>query len=782
VTETAIIRRRLLVTGTVQGVGFRPFVHRLAVARGLAGFVQNTTDGVTIEVEGPADRIDAFVLALRAEAPPLARLADVAAMPVSPLGSDAFTIVASASRAGRTWIPPDVGLCDACRRELRDPGDRRHRHPFVTCTDCGPRYTVIRAMPYDRDATTMAAFPMCAACAAEYRSAGGRRFHAETIACHDCGPRLGFVSTRDPHEAATGAPALARALDTIEAGGIVAVKGVGGYHLACDAASAEAVDRLRARKHRPHKPFAVLVADLARADGLAELSPAARDALVSPARPIVLVERRAGADLAQGVAPSLRHVGLMLPHAPLHELMATDWLARRRVRRPLASGALVLTSGNRSEDPVAIDDDDARARLSDVADAFLAHDRRIQARSDDSVVADAGARAPVPVRRSRGFAPSPIALPHARAPILAVGGELKAACCLAVDGQAVVGPHVGDMEHPESLDAFTEIVDHLCRLFGVEPDLYVCDLHPGYLSAHWASQASHGRVARVQHHHAHAASLMAEHAFDLDERLVTICFDGTGYGEDGAIWGGEVLDAGYASYRRLAHLAYAPLVGGDAAIRHPGRLALAYLSAAGVPPGDDQPVVRRRSEAERRLVAEQLQGGVGQVPTSSMGRLFDVVAAIAGVRDEATYEGQAAMELEDAVVADDTARRAAYRFTHAESHAGALAIDWRPVVCAAARDAAAGVAPGVVAGRFHDAVAAMVVDLVSPVMPSGRAARVGLTGGVFQNRLLTRLVVERLEARGLGVLTHRLVPPNDGGLSLGQAAVAAARHRTDERS
>lgn len=781
--DSAIVsRRRILVTGIVQGVGFRPFVHRLAREYGLTGFVRNTGDGVAIEVEGATADIDRLIHAIGAEAPPLARVAQISFADLPPQHTHTFEIIESVPTGGRSWLAPDVGLCNACRRELQDPADRRFRHPFITCTDCGPRYTIIHSLPYDRPATTMASFAMCGRCRDDYQAPDGRRFHAEPVACLECGPRLWLVdASGEPGARVDGAEALARTRQVIEAGGIVAVKGVGGFHLICDAANAVAVETLRRRKQRPHKPFAIVAADLDRARRVAYMSPEATRALESPARPIVLLDRRADSGLAAPVAPGLRQVGVMLPHSPLHELIVRDWTARADALHAGGSAALVMTSGNRSEEPVVIDNDEARVRLADLADALLLHDRRILMRCDDSVMADNGTRPPAPIRRSRGQSPAPVPLPHAERPILAVGGEVKATFCLAVDGQAILSPHIGDMENVETLEAFSAAVDHLCRVFGVEPEIYVCDAHPGYLSARWAEQAAGGRLVRVQHHHAHAASLMAEHDLGLDDELLTFCFDGTGYGPDGAIWGGEVLAARYLDFRRVAHLAYAPLPGGDSAVRHVSRLALAYLERAGVPWAYALAPARACRSAEQRMLTEQLKSGVGVVPTSSMGRLFDVVSAMAGVCQLTSYEGQAAMELE-AAADDATSPGRSYHFPWDKTNDGVIVIDWRPVIRAVTADAADGVSAPLISAAFHDAVADLVAGLTHRLLRADGIRRVGLTGGVFQNRRLLRLTVDRLEAQGTEVLTHRVVPPNDGGLSLGQAAIGAARLHQPDRN
>ncbi len=788
---TPPVRRRLLVSGIVQGVGFRPFVHRLAHERGLAGFVRNTGEGVEIELEGAPADVDWLVHAIRATPPPLSRIDAVTCAEALPDHAEGFRIVDSDQTTGRSWLPADVGLCEACRREMRDPDNRRFRHPFINCTDCGPRYTLIGGLPYDRAATTMAAFAMCGQCQAEYEAPDSRRFHAEPIACPDCGPRLWYEPTSAPgsseadgrstgRRVVRGPAALGRAVEVLTGGGILAVKGVGGYHLMCDAANPEAVDTLRRRKQRPDKPFAIVAADLARAGQVAHVSSAAARDLVSAARPIVLLRARAGSDLAATVAPGLGQVGVMLPHAPIHELLASDWAAVVDARGRPGSAALVMTSGNRSEEPVVIDDADARARLADLADALLGHDRRILMRADDSVLANNGPRPSTPLRRSRGYSPISLALPHAVRPLLAVGGEVKAAFCLAVGGHAVLSPHIGDMENLETLDAFSASVDHFCRVFRVEPETYVCDAHPGYLSARWAEQAAGRDVLRVQHHHAHAASLMAEHGLGLDDELLTFCFDGTGYGPDGAIWGGEVLAARFDGYRRLAHLAYAPLPGGDGAARHPCRLALAYLDLANVAWEDAPPPMAACRADELRLLKDQLRSRTAVVPTSSMGRLFDVVSALAGVCQRSSYEGQAAMELEtsaEASAAPSTLPER-YRFGWSAEAAGPLVVQWEPLLRAVTADARAGAGASVISAWFHDAVALLVADLAADLAATTPVRRVGLTGGVFQNTRLLRLACQRLEARGFRVLTHLVVPPNDGGLSLGQVAIGAARLRS----
>lgn len=775
------VRRRFSVTGVVQGVGFRPFVHRVATELRLTGFVGNDAGAVFVEVQGPPADVDEFARRLRADAPPLAHVAAVTAVEVPPDGATSFVIVesrATASRAGggaRTAVPPDVATCDDCLRELRDPADRRYRHPFITCTNCGPRFTIIRGLPYDRPATTMAGFPMCARCAAEYHDPADRRFHAQPIACPDCGPSLWFAERSGsdgfgPHAArTTGAgAALAAARDALAAGRVVAVKGVGGYHLACDATSDAAVATLRERKARDGKPFAIMVRDLGAARELAEIDAEEAAVLTSPARPIVLLRRRPAAPVAAGVAPGNPWLGILLPYSPVHHLLLGD-----------GAGPLVLTSANVSDEPLCYTDDDAATRLPRLADAALTHDRPIHVPCDDSVVRvdrdGDGVGHELPVRRSRGYAPLPVPLPPGP-PVLAVGGELKNTFCLTDGGRdrsslAYCSAHVGDMGALETLRAFERAVDQLTALRG-EPERLAADRHPGYHTRAWAEEHAGDRPLHlVQHHHAHVASLLAEHG-RLGEPVVGVAYDGTGYGTDGTVWGGEILRLGPDSSRftRAAHLVTVPLPGGDAAVRHPRRMALAHLRAAGVAWDADLPPVTACDPAERRLLASQLASGTGCVPCSSAGRLFDAVASLLGVRHTITYEGQAAIELEAAAAAWRGPVPALRLAVGTDARSGRTLLDPAPLLAglvAAWRD---GVPVPALAAAFHDALADATAAAVARVAGPVRLA--GLTGGVFQNVLLLRRVRARLEERGFAVLTHRVVPPNDGGLALGQAAVA----------
>lgn len=715
--QRALQRRRLAVTGVVQGVGFRPFVHRLAERSGLAGFVLNDSRGVVIEVEGEGEALDAFAAALSAEAPTLARVEAVASAQVEPLGTPGFVIAVSERGVPGTLVAPDAATCDECLQELFDPADRRHRYPFINCTQCGPRFTIVRRVPYDRANTTMASFAMCEECRGEYEDPADRRFHAEPIACPACGPRLSMP--------------LGDAVDALSAGATVAVKGLGGWHLACDAANEGAVAELRARKHREEKPFAVMAAD---AHGLCTVEPRADELLRSPERPIVLMPRLPDAGVAEAVAPGCPWLGVMLPYTPLHHLLVHDF-----------GGALVMTSGNRSDEPIAVDDADALARLAAIADVFLSHDRPIHRRCEDSVL-----RTSFPVRRSRGFAPSPVRLPvEAAVPVVAAGAELKSTFCVVRGRDAFLSPHLGDLDNTAAYAAFRDDLELYLSMLGVVPQGVACDMHPDYLSTRWAAEQELP-LLRVQHHHAHAAACLAEHG-ELGEVLALV-FDGTGYGSDGTLWGGELLRCDLAEYERVAHLEPVPLPGGEAAIREPWRTAAGYLERADRPvPFAHWPLVRQSLKVNAPL-------------SSGMGRLFDAVAALLGVRESVLYEGQAAIELEW-LAADVDATP--YPCTVANG-----VIAGSELVRSVFDDLAAGRPRGEIAAAFHEGVAdaaARVCDL------AGDPRTVVLSGGTFQNMRLLRATRRGLERLGFTVLSHSLVPPNDGGISFGQAAVAARR-------
>ncbi|GAB2691273.1 carbamoyltransferase HypF [Kitasatospora kifunensis] len=761
-------RRRVFVRGIVQGVGFRPFVYGLATELGLSGQVTNTGEGVLAEVEGSATALEAFCRRIGADAPPLAQVAAVAQESMAATGGTGFAIVASrVTGAVRTLIPPDTATCADCLAELADPGDRRHRHPFITCTNCGPRFTIITALPYDRAATTMAGFAMCAQCAAEYTDPRDRRFHAQPISCHACGPRLTLI--RPGRAARTGPGVIERARRLLAAGAILAVKGIGGYHLACDAANPVTVARLRRRKNRGDKPFALLARSAAELDELVELDQTESELLAGPQRPIVLLRRRPGPSaLAEAVAPRSADLGVMLPYSPLHHLLLG-----------LPGDApgpelLVLTSANLAGEPIVTDDGEARSRLAPLVDGWLTHDRPIQVPLDDSVVRVVDGEV-LPLRRSRGWAPLPVRLPLPVRPVLAVGGDLKNTFALARGERAWLSGHIGDMDDLATLRAFDRAVAHLAAVTGVAPELLVADRHPGYRSAQQAARAAHGRpLVRVQHHHAHVAAAMAEHGLDGSAPVIGVAFDGTGYGEDGAIWGGEVLLADYDGFRRLAHLRYAPLPGGDAAVARPYRMALAQLHAAGLPWDADLPCVRACPEAEQRVLEQQLARSLNCVPTSSMGRLFDAVAALAGLCQRAHYEAQAALELEAAAVAHGPAEPYAFGVRRVDYSSDPMLIaDPAPVLAAVLADLRGGGSAALIAARFHAGVAALVRVLCAAARARHGVDRVALTGGVFANAVLSSACARGLREDGFTVLRHRRVPPNDGGLALGQLIIAA---------
>ena len=757
----------------VQGVGFRPYVYALARGLGLGGSVANTPAGVITDVEGDAAAVGEFCRRVGREAPALATVTGVSWSPEQVRGMREFRIRSSESQtpSGRTLVPPDVATCDDCLAELRDRASRRYRHPFVTCTNCGPRFTIIKDLPYDRATTTMAAFAMCPDCAREYADPADRRFHAETICCPACGPRLSLV--HPDGRAEPGDQALASARGLIAAGAVLAVKGLGGYHLACDAANEAAVTLLRKRKRRGDRPFAVMVADLSAAGPLAALNAEERAALRGRQRPVVLAERRAGQPaLAASVAPGSADLGLMLPYTPLHHLLLG------LPGDPPGPQALVMTSGNRSGEPLAIDDE-ARQRLADLADAWLTHDRPIHLACDDSVVRIVD-RAELPVRRSRGYAPLPVDLPFDVPPTLAVGGDLKNTLCVAGSRRAWLSQHIGDMDDFRTQQAFETAAAHFEALTGIRPEYLAADRHPGYRSSRWAAANAAGRPVRhVQHHHAHVASTMAEHSHEGTRRVLGIAFDGTGYGDDGAVWGGEFLLADYGGYTRAAHLRYVPLPGGDAGVRNPCRMALSHLRAAGVAWDAGLPCVQACSRDELRLLDAQLASGTRCAPTSSMGRLLDAVSSIAGVCHRVGYEAQAAAELEAAA---RSARDEGGSYAFAVRTDGCLpwSLDAAPLIAAAAADALAGIPAPVIAVRFHRAVVSAVADVATRVREVAGLSEVTLSGGVFVNVLLSTWCARELAARGFTVLRHHRVPPTDAGLALGQVAVAA-RQEEGER-
>ena len=753
-------RLRVCVNGVVQGVGFRPFVYTTAAALGLSGSVRNDSSGAIIEIEGDSAIIDEFLRRMRERPPPLAVIKSIATEDIPVAGGTGFAIAdTSRSDGGRTLASPDVAMCAECAAEQRDPSNRRYRHAFINCTNCGPRFTIIASLPYDRASTTMAAFEMCADCAREYADPIDRRFHAQPICCPNCGPTLRY---RDRHGATTaGESGLQRARSLLREGSILAVKGLGGYHLACDAANEGAVTELRTRKRRGDKPFAVMVSELDTAHRIAVVDDASARLLAGPQRPIVLMPRRPDAQVADGVAPHNPDLGVMLAYTPLHVL-----LFGLPADEP-APPVLVMTSGNLGGEPLSYADGDALHRLSGLADGWLMHNRAILVPCDDSVVRVVD-RVELPIRRSRGYAPLPVALPVPVPPTLAVGADLKNTLAVAEGQYAWLSQHIGDMDDLATLDAFGSAERHLQALTGVTPEIVVADAHPLYRSTAWAQRNAGDRPVRsVQHHHAHIAAVMAEHGLDGSQQVLGFAFDGTGYGPDGAVWGGEVLLANYKGYQRLARLNYVPLAGGDISVLRPYRMALAHLWAAGLAWDTDLPPVRACPPDERRVLAHQLRSGLGCAPTSSMGRLFDAVSALVGVRQVVAYEAQAAIELEGiSRYADGGTTRYAFDVDMGQLPA---VIDPGPVLAMVVGDLRTGVPAGVIGARFHRAVADLIVDLTDT--ESVATQTVALSGGVFQNALLLRLTLAGLRDKGFDVITHRHVPPNDGGIALGQLLV-----------
>ncbi|WZO98768.1 carbamoyltransferase HypF [Isosphaeraceae bacterium EP7] len=747
-------RRAISVRGIVQGVGFRPFVHHLASRYGLRGFVRNQTDGVLIEVEGKGRSLDRFLTELTSQPPPLVQIDEVRWVARRPRGDPLFQINLSTNDAtGVVFHSPDVATCDDCLVELFDLRDRRYRYPFLNCTNCGPRFTIIRGAPYDRERTTMESFAMCPACLAEYQDPSNRRFHAEPIACPACGPRLQAL---DAHgQSISSEDPLAAAGAALRQGRILALKGLGGYHLACLATDGRVVSELRRRKHRDEKPFAIMVRDPAEARRIAELSPAEEALLVSRRRPIVLLRRRAGVDVADSVAPGTRELGLMLPYTPLHHLLLDE----------LGATPLVMTSGNRADEPIAYDDHDAQALLSGIADLYMTNNRSIHMRCDDSVTRFV-AGDEMPIRRSRGYSPQPLRLPIAcLRHTLALGGQLKATFALGRDRLAILSHHIGDLDHFEAYRSYTEAITHYERLFAFRPEFLAHDLHPDYASTRYAAEHPALVLLGVQHHHAHISSCMAEHG--LNEPVIGVAFDGTGYGADGAVWGGEFLTGDYRAFRRAAHLMYVPMPGGDQAIREPWRMAAAHLVNAGYDLSQLREYVHATTLAG---VHQQIERRFNAPLTSSVGRLFDAVAALAGVRQRVSYEGQAAIELEGlaSTVSDD----GVYPF--AIECGSSLVIDTRPLIAQVAEEARNGCEASVIGRRFHSTLVEMIARVCSRLAEETGIRTVVLSGGVFMNVLLTTETVARLTRDGLRVYRHRRVPTNDGGLCLGQLAIAAA--------
>jgi len=751
-----ITARFLRVTGVVQGVGFRPFVYRLATRHSLSGWVRNVAGTVEIHIEGDVEDLEVFQEELRTEAPPVARI-DALEIASAPAGGVCdFRIVESADADGIRPVTPDIAICAECEAELFDPANRRFRHPFITCTNCGPRYTIVRSLPYDRERTSMALFRECALCDAEYHTPTDRRYHAETVACPDCGPRVWLVRA-DGTALSHDEGAIREAASQLRMGRIVAIRGIGGFHLACDATDSDAVRRLRERKQRDAKPFAVMVRTISEARKLAVISMQEAQLLGSPERPVVLVERSASSPVARSVSPGLDRTGVMIAYTPLHHLLLDE------VCRPL-----VMTSGNLSDEPIAIDNDEALERLSGIADLFLLHDRQILSRVDDSVarVVDG---APLLARRARGYAPLTLRLPVSSSRVLvAVGPHLKNTFTLVHGNAAHVSPHIGDLDSIESLDHFRAALARYKELFRISPEVAVRDLHPGYLSTRIAEELELEGTIAVQHHHAHIAAVSAEHG--VTTTVVGLAFDGTGLGDDGNVWGAETLVADLNGYRRAAHLRYVPLPGGDLAARELWRVALGYLSlepgvadAFALAFSDVEPGRKARAERqiERRLIAPL---------ASSMGRLFDAASAVLGLRTMASYEGQAAMELE----ALAGSQRVEPLMMEMQETNGVLVLDPVPLLAALGEMRQRGVDAGLLAARFHESVIHASAAVAITVADRAGIDTVALGGGSFQNARLLSGIRARLEAVGLRVLVPRMLGPNDGAISFGQAAVAAS--------
>jgi hydrogenase maturation protein HypF len=749
----SLIRQRYNINGIVQGVGFRPFVYRLAHENGLSGWVRNSPAGVEIEVQGTDEKLAVFGQLISGNAPPLASISSITFEDITTSDDRSFSILPSAGGEPDIRIAPDSALCADCLQELFDPFNRRYRYPFITCTNCGPRYSIITGIPYDRPKTTMAGFQMCPDCLEEYHAPDNRRFHAQPIACQQCGPQVQLLAA-DGGLLAEKDEALLRAVEVLKTGHILAVKGIGGYHLAVDACNHETVERLRERKKRDEKPFAVMAANLATARLLALLYETEERLLVAPESPIIIARKSPDCHVSPLVAPNNGWLGLMLPYTPLHHLLIQGNFM-----------ALAMTSANVSDEPVAFEDDDALQRLGGIADFFLVHNRPIHIRSDDSVMR-VFQHKPLFYRRARGYAPRAVKLPFEVAPILAVGAELKGAVCLAKADRAFLSQHIGDLQNSATCDAFSHTINHLTSILEISPRLVACDLHPDYLSSIHAAKSGLP-VIRVQHHHAHMASCMAENG--LDGKLIGIILDGAGYGSDGTIWGGEFLVGGYDGFQRHCHFRTVRLPGGDAAVREPWRMALAYLhqSIGNKAFSIDHPVAGYLTAAEQQIFATMLEKGLNAPLTSSCGRLFDAVSALLNIRHTVSYDGQAAIELE-ALAETTVGDTVIYPFQLSTD-----TLDFAPLFPAILDDIAASVPAAIIAHRFHLTVAEAAIQACVRIAEETGLKRVVLSGGVFQNRLLTEMIYTGLTTLGLQIFTHCLAPTNDGGIALGQVTIAA---------
>ncbi|MCE5208874.1 MAG: carbamoyltransferase HypF [Chloroflexi bacterium] len=752
---------KLNITGIVQGVGFRPFVYSLAVNNQLKGWVLNSSSGVEIEVNGLQTDLDAFVRQIREQTPPLARIDRMTVEEIEPNSFAEFTILSSQPRPG-DFVPisPDVSICDDCTRELFDPANRRYRYPFINCTNCGPRFTIIQDIPYDRPLTTMADFQMCPDCEAEYRNPLDRRFHAQPTACPVCGPQVKFISGKGGDLAAEGA--LQEARQWLRNGKILAIKGLGGYHLACDAFNGDAVDELRRRKRRSDKPFALMAFDMATIHKHCHVSPREEELLLSHQHPVVILARRAGSAISPLTAPHQNTLGMMLPYTPLHLLLMEP--------EPGFPEVLVMTSGNLSEEPIAYEDEQAAQHLGEMADAFLIHNRPIHMRTDDSVARIALGNVYM-IRRARGYAPDAIMLSSKVRPMLAAGSELKNTFTLARDNYAFMSHHIGDLENFETLQSFESGIRHYERLFKVVPEIIACDMHPNYLATRYAVQRAESEnlpLIQVQHHHAHLASCLADNGWQPgDRQAIGIILDGTGMGTDGTIWGGEVLIGNYAGYTRRFHLEQMPLPGGDAAIRHPVRTCLAYLWKFGIEPAKELAPVSTMRASDLSILTQQLVNNINTIPTSSMGRLFDAVSSLIGVCQHASYEGQAAIDLENAI---DPQENGFYAFPLVKD-----IVCLKPLFSEIIQELQMGVQKEKIAARFHNGIIRVLLAACQLIRSETGITDIALSGGVWQNMYLLTHAVQTLSGAGFNVMVHHQVPTNDGGISLGQLAVCEAQ-------
>jgi hydrogenase maturation protein HypF len=748
---------RLEINGIVQGVGFRPFIYQLANHHGLKGEVANTTSGVSLLLEGPLDSIKRFIDQLPEKKPPLAHIVEISQSARTARGYETFSIVKSkAATSKSTLISPDVMVCEDCLMEMRDPKDRRFGYPFINCTNCGPRYTIIGDIPYDRPKTSMRKFTLCPLCQAEYDDPENRRFHAQPNACPVCGPHVSLcdgrgspIETIDP---------IAETAKRIKQGRIVAVKGLGGFHLAVDAANEEAVKRLRQRKHREEKPFALMCKDMDHVKKIAQANTAEKGLLTSIQRPIVLLRKREPSPIAEDVSPRNRYFGVMLPYTPLHHLLLDHEFA-----------ALVMTSANLSEEPIAIDNNEAFQRLTDIADDFLVHNRDILLRSDDSIVRHSAGQMR-PIRRSRGYVPIPVFLADDLPPVLACGAELKSTICLTRGKQAFVSQHIGDLENLATDAFFRLTVNHLKRILDIEPEMIACDLHPDYMSTRYAQEQTEVPRTAVQHHHAHIAACMAENK--SKGPVIGLAFDGTGLGPDNTIWGGEVLVTDYHAFTRAAHLSVTPMPGSASAIKEPWRMAVSHLKKIF---GDSfqcrsLPFLDTLDRPQVEHLGKMIDKNINCPETSSLGRLFDAVASMIGLRNRVAFEGQAAMELE--MIVDD-AESGRYDFSWKDGNTREIVTD--PIVAGVVHDLENGVSAAVVSARFHNTLICLFDKLCCDLRKSTGIGRVAMSGGVFQNHRLLTGLGEALQKSGFDVIAHRLVPTNDGGISLGQAVVAAKK-------